>query len=138
MLGQLTDGIILVALTVAIHSLSLGWSLRQIDRRLREVRELPAGPTILLLSRLAILVIFAHLIEILLWGIYYDWSGVFDGMELSFYFSAVTYATIGYGDIVPPVEWRILASIEGLTGILMCAWSGGFFFAVVSRIHRLD
>jgi hypothetical protein len=51
------------------------------------------------------------------------------------YFSAVTYATIGYGDIVPPENWRMLAAMEGLTGILMCTWSGGFFFAIVSRMY---
>ena len=55
-------------------------------------------------------------------------------LETAGYFSAVTYATIGYGDITPPVEWRVLASMEGLIGILMCAWSGGFIFAVVSRL----
>jgi hypothetical protein len=26
--------------------------------------------------------------------------------------------------------------VEGLTGILMCGWSGGFFFAVVNRIYE--
>ena len=36
----------------------------------------------------------------------------------------VTYATIGYGDIVLPQPWRVLAAMEGLTGILMCGWSG--------------
>ena len=33
-------------------------------------------------------------------------------------------------------DYRLLASIEGLTGILMCAWSGGFFFAVVTRVQK--
>jgi hypothetical protein len=30
--------------------------------------------------------------------------------------------------------WRMLAPVEGLTGILMCALSAGFYFALVSRI----
>ena len=47
---------------------------------------------------------------------------------------AVTYATIGYGDITPPQNWRLLASMEGVTGILMCAWSGGLIFTIVSQI----
>ncbi|KGJ02386.1 Ion channel [Paracoccus halophilus] len=137
MLTQIIDGVILVTLTVAIHSLVLGWSLRGVEARQSAARAaLPAR--VLLLARLAILVIFAHLFEIVVWGVYYDWRGVLDGLEQSFYFSAVTYATIGYGDVVPPHEWRVLASVEGLTGILMCGWSGGYFFAVVSRIYRLD
>jgi hypothetical protein len=53
--------------------------------------------------------------------------------ESSFYFSGVTYTTLGYGDLVLPQEWRLLGPVEGLTGILMCGLSTGFFFAVVSR-----
>lgn len=52
----------------------------------------------------------------------------------AFYFSAVTYTTTGYGDRVLPEEWRLVGGVEALTGILMCGWSTGFFFAVVSRM----
>jgi hypothetical protein len=40
-----------------------------------------------------------------------------------------------HGDLVLPRPWRVLAPIEGLTGILMCGLSAGLFFAVVSRIY---
>ena len=33
-----------------------------------------------------------------------------------------------------PAEWRLVGGIEALTGILMCGWSTGFFFAIVSRM----
>jgi hypothetical protein len=42
---------------------------------------------------------------------------------------------VGYGDLVLPVAWRLVGGIEALTGILMCGWSTGFFFSVVSRMH---
>ena len=58
--------------------------------------------------------------------------------QSAFYFSAVTYTTTGYGDLVLPPEWRLLGAIEALTGILMCGWSTGFFFAIVSRLHRSE
>ena len=50
-----------------------------------------------------------------------------------FYFSGVTYTTLGCGDAVLPQEWRLLGPVEVLTGILMCGLSAGFFFAVVSK-----
>ena len=50
-----------------------------------------------------------------------------------FYFSAVTYTTVGYGDLVLPQEWRLVGAVEGLTGILMCGLSTGLFFAVVGK-----
>ena len=55
--------------------------------------------------------------------------------EAAFYFAGVTYTTIGYGDLVLAKPWRMLAPIEGLTGILMCGLSTGVFFAVVGRIY---
>ena len=47
---------------------------------------------------------------------------------------AVTYTTVGYGDLVLPQEWRLVGAVEGLTGILMCGLSTGLFFAVVSKL----
>ena len=35
-------------------------------------------------------------------------------------------------DSVQPFwSWRLVGGVEALTGILMCGWSTGFFFAVV-------
>jgi hypothetical protein len=47
----------------------------------------------------------------------------------------VTYATIGYGDLVLPKEWRLFGPVEGLTGILMCGLSTAFLFAILSRMY---
>jgi len=38
------------------------------------------------------------------------------------------------GDLVLPKEWQLVGAVEALTGILMCGWSTGFFFVVVSRM----
>ena len=133
---QLVEGALLVASTVAIHSVVLAWIMVRLEHRPNAavasfIRDA------LLLSRIAVWCVLAHLAEIVLWGGYYVWREAIPDLELSFYFSAVTYATIGYGDVVPPENWRLIASMEGLTGILMCAWSGGFFFAVATRLYDL-
>ncbi len=54
------------------------------------------------------------------------------------YFSAVTYTTTGYGDLLLPQEYRLVGAIEALTGILMCGWSTAFFVAVVTRMFRAE
>jgi hypothetical protein len=41
---------------------------------------------------------------------------------------------LGYGDLLLPEPCRLLAPIEGLTGILMCGLSTGVFFIIVSRL----
>ena len=73
-----------------------------------------------------------HLIEITVWALFFVWKQAMPDVASALYFSAVTYTTTGYGDLVLPAEWRLVGAVEALTGILMCGWSTGFFFAVVS------
>lgn len=134
MLFRLLQGALLLALTVAIHAFALSALLNRLERY-RDIVSVTFAAYTWLLVRLAAVTILAHLIEIGLWAGYFVWKGVMPDWEHSFYFSAVTYATIGYGDIVMPEGWRLLAAMEGLTGILMCGWSAAFFFAVVSKLH---
>lgn len=72
-----------------------------------------------------------HLIEITVWALFFLWKQAMPDLSSALYFSAVTYTTTGYGDLVLPAEWRLVGAVEALTGILMCGWSTGFFFAVV-------
>ena len=37
-----------------------------------------------------------------------------------------------------PTEFRLAGGVEALTGILMCGWSTGFFFAIVSRMFAVN
>jgi voltage-gated potassium channel Kch len=68
----------------------------------------------------------------------YEWKGAMVDLQSALYFSAVTYTTTGYGDLVLPQEWRLVGAVEALTGILMCGWSTGFFFVVVSQMLQAD
>jgi len=75
-----------------------------------------------------------HVAEIAFWALFYLWRGYLPDAEAAFYFSGVTYTTIGYGDIVLAKSYRLLAPVEGLVGVLMCSLSMGYFFVVVNRI----
>jgi hypothetical protein len=77
--------------------------------------------------------ILIHFVEISVWGLFYFWQDCLPDAETAFYFSGVTYTTVGYGDLVLPKPWRMLAPIEALTGILLCGLSTGIFFAVIFR-----
>lgn len=49
------------------------------------------------------------------------------------YFSAETYTSLGFGDIFPAGEVRILAGVEALTGLLMISWSASFSYLEMRR-----
>ena len=86
-----------------------------------------------LIVRLITAVIALHVIEILLWASFYRWF-CFPSWELAFYFSASTYATVGYGDVTLPLNWRTLGPIESITGVLMCGISASLLFAIATRL----
>ena len=90
-----------------------------------------------MLIRVAAWIVVLHLLEILAWAGLYLWSGALPDLATALYFSAVTYTTTGYGDVVLRPGWRLDGGLESLTGILMCGWSTGFFVAVVNRKYQL-
>jgi len=51
----------------------------------------------------------------------------------SVYFSASSYATLGYGDVIPRGPVRLLASITSLTGFMMITWSASATFLEMQR-----
>jgi hypothetical protein len=132
MLANLSIAAVLVAITVTIHAAGLGMVLSHVLHT--SVRpDTRFWPITWLLIRIAWLLLVIHVFEIAVWALFFWWEKCLPDMESSFYFSGVTYATIGYGDIVLPEEWRLFGPIEGLTGILMCGLSTAFFFVVVSK-----
>ena len=55
-------------------------------------------------------------------------------MESALYFSATSYTTVGYGDIILSSKWRMLGPIESMLGILMCGLSVSLLFAIATRL----
>jgi hypothetical protein len=86
----------------------------------------------------------AHFLEILLYGAaYYLLATRFDigsmgqtGMlhfSRCLYFSAETYTTLGYGDVLPHGDLRLLAGLEALNGMLLIGWTASYTFLSMER-----
>jgi hypothetical protein len=134
MLATLLFAFGLMALCVVIHAVGLGAAFLWLDRSRAPVRTFWRWTR--LLVALAGWTILVHLVEITLWALFYTWKKAMPDLPSALYFSSVTYTTTGYGDLVLPKDWRLVGGVEALTGILMCGWSTGFFFAIVSRIQE--
>jgi Trk-type K+ transport system membrane component len=122
----------LMASSVLIHAYGVTWALRWIRRRNLSRGRLTTW--VWLFIWLAAWIVLLHVTEITVWALAYAWFDAMPDLTSGVYFSAVTYTTTGYGDLVLPPDWRLVGAVEALTGILMCGWSTGFFFAVVSRM----
>ena len=132
MIAQFVIGSCLVATTVVIHSAGLALVLSHVLHHI--VRpEARFWPITWLLIRIAWWLILVHTLEVAVWAFFFWWEECLPNVESAFYFSGVTYATLGYGDLLLPKEWRMFGPLEALTGSLMVGLSIAFFFAVVSR-----
>jgi len=131
MLPELSIACCLLAVTVMVHAAGLSAVLRRLSRSPISLDSFLRVTSLLVGVAWVLLVL--HLVEIGLWALFYWWQGCLPDLESSLYFSGVTYTTLGYGDVLLSSDWRLLAPLEGLTGIMMSGLSVSFFFVVVSR-----
>jgi len=131
-LSHLITGLLLMTAAVSHPP---RWGLAVLLRLQRWMAVEPRYPTLralLVLVALFAALMLLHLMQVSLWALLYWWQIGWD-LNTALYFSTTTYATIGYGDVVPPAEWRLVAVMEGLTGVLMLGWSSALVFAIVMR-----
>lgn len=135
MIGKIAISFTLLAVCVTIHAIGITFLLSRLNGSSNLSDRRFWMPTLSLIKVAGQLVLL-HLLEISLWSLYYLAGQAMPDLASALYFSSVTYTTTGYGDLVLPERWRLVGGIEALTGILMCGWSTGFFFTVVSRMFQ--
>lgn len=130
---------ITVALAVLVHYEGLRWMSRVLAR-------LPA------LRRRKVLfgvygVILLHVAEIWLFGLAM-WlllkvphAGLIVGSPSgnfldAVYLSAITFSTVGFGDLSPLGALRFLSGTEALTGFILITWSASFLFLEMQEFWR--
>ena len=128
--------LVLLAACVILQSVGMLLLIHWLAR-VRHVLESPSTPRrVGLLLRLFVWIVLLHLIQVGLWAVVYWQAHELPTAEAAVYFSLTTYTTIGFGNVVIGPGWRVLAGIEGLTGILLVGWSTAFVFAVVNRMYE--
>jgi hypothetical protein len=137
MLAKLLVALLLMALCVLIHAVGLTAAVRQL-RLYAMSAPLSFARSVGVLIAIAAWAILLHLLQIAVWAIFYVLEHGMPDLPTALYFSAVTYTTTGYGDLVLPPEWRLVGGVEALTGILMCGLSTGFYFTVLLKAFELS
>jgi len=72
--------------------------------------------------------------DILVWAVLLRALNLFTSLENSFYYSAMTFTTVCYGDVVLPECWHLLSVGLAVNGLLMAGWSTALLVNVVQRI----
>ena len=131
-LREASAAVVLVTLTLSLQCAGMAaviaWARPSFASH---VLRLGATRSAMLMMRLMTAFIGLHVLEILLWAGFYRWL-CFPSWESAFYFSAASYATVGYGDVVLPWMWRTLGPVESISGVLMCGLSASRSMVIVT------
>jgi voltage-gated potassium channel len=131
---QAGAAVVLVALTLSLQCAGLAVLIAWLRRTLaRGIYKLGPFHSAALVMQSTAAVIALHGLQVLLWAGGYHWLCV-PSWRSAVYFSASSYATVGYGDGMLPSNWRLLGPVESLTGVLMCGVSASLLFAIVTRL----
>jgi len=111
-------------------------------------------PAVRIPSRAKVLVVvftafFAHFAEILFYAlaifalVRYAHLGTLGepgrfSLNTALYFSAETYTSLGYGDVIPVGDLRLLAGVEALNGLLLIGWSASYTYIAMERFWSSD
>ena len=141
MLTMTIVGISLVAITCAIHAFGSEWWMSFLFRKFAgRDGNWRSGTTARALMSTGVALMGLHLLEVLVWAFTYlalPGEPKLKTFEEAFYFSIVTFTTLGYGDITLDQGWRWLSGFEAVNGILLAGWSTALLFAVVQRSWRM-
>lgn len=86
-----------------------------------------------LIGSFGLLLILLHMVEILVFTIFY--MGVSDlHLEEALYYSASAYATLGRTADYFPSEWRLIGAFEGLIGFILIGWSTAFMVSTMQNL----
>lgn len=134
LLQQIGAASLLVVLTLCLQCAGVAalitWLRSVAARGLRDLRMFHSA---VLVMQTTVVVIVLHGVVILLWASCYR-GLCFSTWESAFYFSASSYTTVGYGDLILPLKWRLLGPLESMVGMLMSGISVGLLFAVITHL----
>ena len=119
MVIQLALGTVLMLMSILIAGASF-WMMEVWLIRFRPwLTRAPHRPKLILVLCVAAVWIMVQMTAgVWLWALAMLALGVFDAIEPAVYFSLVAFTTLGFGDVLLPVEWRLLGGLAAANGLL--------------------
>lgn len=70
------------------------------------------------------------------WAFAFQFLGIFPTLEEALYFSLVAFTTLGFGDILLPMDWRLLGGMCAASGLLNIGMMTAFLMEVLRQVRR--
>jgi len=137
-------GLLLIALTMAIHGTGLLWiALADARIRVRIGRKMRLRPRhvspffIGLVALVGLLLAALHGIEAALWAAAYWWLGALTSPADAILYSIDSISTRGASGLILEHQWRLMGALEAVDGMLLFGISTAFVFTVMQAYWPL-
>lgn len=132
MLIQFLVGGIVSICNITIHALVMTVVVR-VARASVSTTNLPSLLLIVTMIATVSVLMGAHVLEVFVWSLAYAIVGAVPAEGSLVYFAFVSYATLGYGDVLPVERWQLLGPMAAMNGALLFGWSTAVIFDVLQR-----
>ena len=136
--ADLLFGSAMLIVIVLVHAAGVRSVTGLVVRRSHAILRRPtAWRADLLMSGTVFLLLALHLIEIFLWSAGLVYSGLVADWRAAGFFAGNTYTTIGYGEVILPPGWKMLAPVMAISGLFTFGWSGSVLVDLVGRCQKI-
>lgn len=133
--------LLLIIITIFMHFEAMSWISRLLPRD-----KVPPGPMVMVVM---LGITLAHVAEILIYAVAYllltgrfglgGFSEQFESTFTNFfYFSAVSYTTVGLSSFYATGNLKIIAALEALNGFVLITWSASFGYSALGQFWKRD
>lgn len=119
MFEQIAIGVALTVISIVISGFGF-WVTEALVARYRDWLTAPPHPLKIfaVVISVSVLVLAVLLAGVFVWAATFRRLGMFADLETSFYYALVSYTTVGYGEITPAGERRILGAMAAANGFI--------------------
>ncbi|WP_167615280.1 potassium channel family protein [Maribellus sediminis] len=141
MIKILLIGFSVIAINVILQAIASTYWTRKIASSVEKWHdEITTRRAITLLILSFLYLTLLHLIHALIWAVF---IGILPATKVDFatsndlfYYSVVTFTTLGYGDLTISSPWRMLSGFEAINGIMLIGWSTALMYSLIQNIYR--
>ncbi|MFV0143005.1 MULTISPECIES: potassium channel family protein [Empedobacter] len=132
-------GVLIICVNVILQSTFTVYSLKYLHKFNLKKQRLTFSQVIWQMVLSVSLLTLLHGAQCTIWAATFYFNPNIDNLysfQEAIYFSLITFTTVGYGDVVIDSEWKIMAGLEAINGIMMVGWSTALMFSYLQIILK--
>lgn len=132
-------GVLIICINVILQSVITVFSLKYLHQFNSKKEEISIKAVLFQTSLSVSLLTLLHGAQCTIWAATFYFNPNIDNLysfKEAIYFSLITFTTVGYGDVVINGDWKILAGLEAINGIMMVGWSTALMFSYFQIILK--